>query len=94
MTNVHLHTIFLEYRGGTYISQVRSVGPSEAVRHWADTLSDDDLKGWNLRREELLSVIQSGNLVPLSDRINVWCVSGIGENDEQLIVNVVTTAEN
>jgi hypothetical protein len=93
MMDGSLYTIVLEFKGGTYISQVRSASPSDTLREWAASLTEEDLKEWHLRRDELLPIIEEGSLAPLADRVNVWCLSGVGENNEQLLLNVVATVD-
>lgn len=94
MTDKRLYSIFLEYRGGTYISQTSSASPSEALTEWAASVPSEDLDAWNLKRPELQSVIGDGSLVPLGDRVNIWCLTGVDSEDEQLLVNLVATAQN
>ena len=94
MTEKHLYSIFLEYRGGTYISQISSASPSEALEEWATSVPSEDLEAWNLKRSQLLPIIRDGSLVPLVDRVNMWCLSGIGGDDEQVLLNVVATARS
>ena len=92
MTNGNLHTIFLDFRGGTYVSQIRSTNPLEALKDWAKSLPEEDLHVWQLRRDDLIRVIQDGSLIPLADCLNVWCLAGVGKGDELILLNVVTTA--
>ena len=94
MVAMYFYTIFLDYLGGTYISQVTSANPLEAVKGWALTLEDSDLATWRLKRATLLSVIDDGSLGPLEDRVNVWCLSGVDNDEEQLLLNVVSTTKN
>jgi hypothetical protein len=62
MTETHLFTIFLDYLGGTYISQVESANPSEALESWARSLPVGDLTEWNLKRDVLLMAIRDQSL--------------------------------
>ena len=94
MTEKHLYSIFLEYRGGTYISQIGSTSPSEALTDWAASVPLEDLEAWNLKRTELQSVIGDGSLVPLGDRVNIWCLTGVDSEDEQLLLSLVATAQS
>ncbi len=93
MIGKQLYSIFLEYRGGTYISQINSLTPLEALTEWASSVPSEDLITWNLRRPELLSVIEYGSLVPLADRVNIWCLTGVDGNHEQLLLTLVVTAQ-
>ena len=86
-----LYTVFLEYKGGTYISQVRGSSPSAGLKEWSGQLSDKDLREWTLDRGQLVRIIAEGDLVPLQDVANVWCLSGLDDQDEQVLINVVAT---
>lgn len=91
MTKTTLYSIFLEYRGGTYISQVSSSSPAEALEEWATSLPEEDLQAWNLKRDGLMPIIHDGSLVPLAGLVNAWCLSGVDDDDEQLLLNVLAT---
>jgi hypothetical protein len=93
MASAILYTVLLEYKCGTYISQVRSANPFDALKKWATELPDEDLGIWNLKRDELLSVIEADSLVSITNRVNVWCSSGFGADGEQLLLNVVATID-
>ncbi len=93
MTDSHLYSIFLEYRGGTYISQIESANPFDALQEWATSLPEEELTEWGLRREALLTTIRDGSLVHLGQRVNVWCLSGVDDEDQQLLLNVIFTAK-
>jgi hypothetical protein len=94
MTNAILYTVLLEYKGGTYISQVRAESPLDAITKWSTNLLDEDLNAWDLRRDELLSVIESDSLVSVTDCLNVWCDSGIDADGEQILLNIVATIDD
>lgn len=93
MTVSYLYSIFLEYRGGTYISQIESSNPFDALQEWAASLSEEELTEWSLKREALLTAIRDGSLVPLGQRVNVWCLSGVDEEDQQMLLNIISTAK-
>jgi len=90
-TKHQLYTVFLEYRGGTYISQVRGSSPSAGLSEWSDQLSEKDLMEWSLDRGQLARIVAADNLVPLQDRVSVWCLSGVDDHDEQVLINIVAT---
>lgn len=92
-TNQQLYTVFVEYRGGTYISQVRSSSPSAGLGEWSSQLSETDSAEWGLDRVQLARIVAAGDVVPLQDRVNVWCLSGVDDDDQQLLVNIIATDE-
>lgn len=91
MTSECLYTVICEYKGGTYISQQRAVGIREAIQVWMDSLTDRELKAWNLNRELINSIARQNAPSALNGLVNVWCFSGIGDEDDLLLVNIVTT---
>jgi len=90
-TKHQLYTVFLEYKGGTYISQVRGSSPSAGLSEWSGQLSENDLTEWSLDRSQLARIVAAENLVPLQDRVSVWCLSGVDDHDEQVLINIVAT---
>lgn len=60
MKKKSLFTFVVEFRKGTYVSQVRSTGVSEALRNWADkvdtkTIKNLDVKTLSFIREQVSS---------------------------------------
>jgi hypothetical protein len=93
MKTERLWTIVLDFRGGTYISQVRSRGVSTVLEEWLSMITADELTQWNLKRSALSAAIADGALIPLMNRFNVWCLTGTDDEGELLLINVVMTAE-
>jgi len=93
MTDARVYTFVFEYKGGTYIDQVSAANPRKALTKWAMNLPEEDLQSWKLKRAELLSLFEAGSPVPLTGLLNVWCISGISMEDEQLLLNIVATEE-
>jgi len=46
MSHLSLYTIILEYKGGTYISQIQSESPTAAVKKWSTTITEHSLAVW------------------------------------------------
>ncbi len=93
MSSQILYTILLEFGEGTYIGQVMCVKPKDALLKWANALSDADLVNWNLKHDDLVTAISDGELVPITDRTNVWCLSGVSQDNKQILLNVVATEQ-
>lgn len=90
MTRPQLYTVFLDYKGGTYISQVRSLNPAAGLGQWCRQLAPEDLTEWSLDRSQLARIVAE-DPVPLQDRIGVWCLSGVDDHNEQVLLNIVAT---
>jgi hypothetical protein len=89
-----LYTFIVEYKGGTYVSQIRSSNPPMAVSDWPRLLPEQELSQWDLDRDQLVGIITAGDAVPLRDRIGVWCLTGVDDADEQLLINIVRTDDS
>jgi len=85
-----LFTICLDYRGGTYLSQVRSNTVPDAIKKWAEVVPTDDLNIWNLQREDLSSLAKV-EVVAVDDLSNVFCVSSTSVDDKLMLVHVIGT---
>lgn len=77
-----LYTIVLEYRGGTYLSQVRADTPREALLMWARERKGGEEKGKLFR--ELRSYVRARAREDLPTAVNgchnVWCFSAVLKN--------------
>ena len=91
MSGPSLYTIVLEFGGGTYISQATGENVSSVLSKWISQLDDKDLSAWGLDRDTLVSIHAATIPVALTDRINVWCLSGIA-GKRQVLINVIKTA--
>ena len=89
-----LFTVLMEYRGGTYISQVRARSANEAVRRWAAKLDPLPIAEFSERRKrELIRSLDGDKPVPLDGLTNAWCTSALVGGSSALI-NIVATANN
>jgi len=86
-----LYTILAEYRGGTYVSQVRAQTPSQALQHWSGEKPAGRGDIPSRVRLEIRKQLSGGDApVPVSGQQNVWCASG-SYRDELILINVVLT---
>lgn len=84
------YTFIMEYRGGTYISQVNDANVKSALLNWA--------KGLNIREIQNMGILSKNELIKLTEEEdeptlisgmnNVWCVSGTLKAGS-FIVNIV-----
>ena len=63
MSHLSLYTIILEYKGGTYISQIQSESPTAAVEKWSTTITEHSLAVCGVDRSDLVS-LSNDNPVP------------------------------
>lgn len=86
-------TFVMEFRGGTYISQVTAPHLEAALISWASTLKVNEIEGMTEERQRaLLQVLPEEHPVPLTELTNVWCFTPRIQNSMAL-VNVILTSE-
>ncbi|MCA9623018.1 MAG: hypothetical protein KC731_28560, partial [Myxococcales bacterium] len=86
-------TIVLDYRGGTYVSQVRARSAVAAVAAWARGLGEDGVPFIGpATAAQIATDLQDSDLVPLSGVVSVWATSFIARGKFALL-NVIQTEE-
>ena len=91
-----LYTVLMEYRGGTYVSQVRAQTVVAALQNWASELDAGAIQGFSEgRKRELLREIESDlrsgtEPAPLNGLHNVWCTSA-ALSGGMVLINIVST---
>jgi hypothetical protein len=83
----------MEYRGGTYIAQVRAESPLFALNNWREQLDEKDMKSWGISRTDLEKIIVNDTLVPLEGLLHVWCISEVVRQGLVLINLIATQCE-
>ena len=80
-----LFTFFLDYKGGTYVSQVRASSPVGALKAWTETLDHTKVKGLGLRGKR--NLLEKINEPPtqLQGVKNIWCCSALINGELALI---------
>jgi hypothetical protein len=86
-----LYTFVLDFKGGTYISQVEASSESEACVRWAKQLDWAGIDGFERRcREELIGGENGEKLLPVEGLRNVWCQTALLGDDLALVHLVLT----
>lgn len=76
-----LYTFFLEYRGGTYISQVRAASPSSALKSWARKLGNIDVWGLGPKsKSEMIEKLQLDAPTAIEGIQSTWCCTAFLRN--------------
>lgn len=69
-----LYTFVLEYKGGTYISQIEASTPRNALIKWSANLRVDEVAGLGEKtKRELRTAAKSEVPVAVKTMINTWC---------------------
>ena len=87
-----LFTAVLEFRGGTYIAQVKAANIKKAVERYANELLVVTAIGTMPTRRRLANELSKEEPVPLKSVENVWCCSAIVTGDFALL-NIIRTVE-
>ncbi len=72
-----LYTFFMEFRGGTYISQVEATSERQAVKRWADQLNPQEVQDFDEQSKEQLimdipEMIEEEMVASVDSLENVW----------------------
>ena len=89
-----LFTFYLNYRGGTYISQVYAPTPEKAPGIWAEQLIYNEIEGIGPKgKDYLIQQIESDVPVPVTGIKRTWCSSARVNGSLALIHFTETTEE-
>jgi len=72
-----LYTFFLEYKGGTYVSQVKASSPVKALTAWAEALDYTKVDGLSRSAKGKLTEEINQPPTPLEGVKNAWCCSAL-----------------
>jgi hypothetical protein len=81
--------MMLDYKGGTYISQVTAQSPEAAIEEWVAAANERDLSNWALTRVEMTQLFEN-RPIPIENCLNVWCVSDLTSRG-MMLLNIVAT---
>lgn len=90
-----LYTFIMEYRGGTYIRQLRAATPRAAARAWAKRLDHGVVYGFGKAgKEQLVRAMHDGiyDPVPITGVKHTWCCSTLVRH-HSMGINFVQTEE-
>jgi hypothetical protein len=83
----------MEYRGGTYISQVNARSAKQAVSRWAMNLDPEPIAEFSKQgKRQLITSLEGDKLVPLDGLTNAWC-STARVSGSLALINIVATAD-
>lgn len=85
-----MYTFFLEFDGGTFISQYKSTSLENAILQWSKKLSLSAIGARDIYKNSFLLDVKKEAVVNVVDVESVWCISPyIGK--EIAIVHIIGT---
>ncbi len=89
------YTFIMEFKGGTYISQVNSDSAKNACINWAENLEISKIHRFGKSSKEILiAEIKQEDSVSVNGVKNVWCVSVLIRGELVLITFIQTELIN
>jgi hypothetical protein len=90
---MRFYTIFLEWKGGTYIAQERAESVPSAIEAWAQSPIADAIPDFGPSiRDQIVSDLESEAPVPISALSKVWCHSALS-GDDLALIHIVQTEQ-
>lgn len=90
-SNMALYTFILEYKGGTYLSQISSGSPVSAFVKGAKGLQAVEVTGLgNKGKASLIEQMKTNEITPITGLTNVWCKTALIAG-RLAIVNLIQT---
>ena len=90
-----LYTFIMDYKGGTYISQVNASSVKTACKEWAENLEVSEIANFEIKGKEILiREMKSKEPVALEGLENVWFVSALIFNNLAAINLIKTETPN
>lgn len=88
--NNKLYTFFLEYKGGTYLSQISAASPQEALMKWSERLNVNEIKGLGEDKRTTNKRCKARSSCLIDGMSNVWCATFLPANNLALLHYVQT----
>lgn len=90
--NKNLYTFLLDYKGGTYIKQIKALTVEEAFDIWLEFLDYSLIKGFGNRSYIKICSLwkEQRELIPIKETKHVWCFADSIRGD-LFLVNIVKT---
>ena len=81
-----LFTFLMEFKGGTYLAQVRESSPRRALRRWLQTLDVDPITGMGAgTKREFLKWLPESGPVRVAGLQNAWCATFTSRSAHALV---------
>ncbi len=95
MSAMHLYTVVVDYKGGTYLAQLRARSRAHAMREWVRRIQKDEeiVRQFTLRALRRLETVDwkiEERPVNVAGLVNVWCATALVRNELCLFTLVLT----
>lgn len=79
-------TFILQFRGGTYISQIEAPNAMMAKDQWARNLDEHSIEGMGSRiKASMIKSVAEDVPTPIAGMNDVWCLHGIASGRSFLV---------
>lgn len=98
MTTLLTYTFVVEFRGGTYCSQVQAINVDKAINEWTEKLKTEkneikQLGDKTIREIIALTKDKDYKPIPLTNLVNIW-FNHYPTNQGSLSLNIIQTDAN
>jgi hypothetical protein len=90
---VPLFTVLMEFKGGTYLSQIRAPSPDAALEKWARGLEVKNIEGMTAGiKRQFVEWLPEARPTAVDGLKSAWC-SGFVARADSALVYIVRTAD-
>ena len=87
-----LFTIFVDFKGGTYINQVSAENVNNAIEQWFEIFDFKYLEVEDTYISDIREDLQSNGFTPITNTKNVWCTTALLQ-DELVLFSLILTEQ-
>ncbi len=88
-----LFTLLMEFKGGTYLSQIRAPSPDSALEKWAQGLQVKDIEGMTAAiKRQFVEWLPEARPVEVAGLKSTWC-SGFVSRSSSALVHIFRTTD-
>jgi hypothetical protein len=90
-----LYTFLMDFKGGTYIRQIKASSPKFACVEWAKSLDTSKIVGLGKKgRNYLVEEMKNETPTPINQTVNAWCTTALIRGNIAIITLIRTEQEN
>jgi hypothetical protein len=90
---VALFTVLMEFKGGTYLSQIRAPSPDAALEEWARALDAKNIEGMTAAiKRQFVEWLPEARPTAVAGLKSTWC-SGFVSQTSSALVHIFRTTD-